>query len=70
VTDHQTSTAPNYTNPALMMLGLNLTSAFFVLWALYGLVPLLLLAVTLNHIITRLDDRHARQDWIRRSSRF
>ena len=66
----KTSPAPNYTNPALMMLGLNLTCAFFVLWAIYGLVPVLLLAVTLNHMITRLDDRRARQDWTRGTSRF
>ena len=57
---HSRSAAPNYTNPALILLGVNLTCAFFVLWALYGLVPVLLIAMLLNHGLTRLDQHRMR----------
>lgn len=48
------SAAPNYTNPALAMLGVNLTCSFVILWALYGLIPVLLIAAGLNHGLSRL----------------
>ncbi|MBY6135264.1 histidinol phosphate aminotransferase [Leisingera sp. XS_AS12] len=37
--------------------GINLMWIFFVLWVLYGLVPVLVLAVLINHLITRLEIR-------------
>ena len=49
--------APNYTNAALTMLGVNLGWIFFALWAAWGLVPVLLVATALNHLISRLRDR-------------
>lgn len=49
--------APNYTNPALIMLGVNLGWVFFLIWATAGMAAVLLLAVALNQLITRLRDR-------------
>lgn len=49
-----TSAAPNYTNPALALLAVNLTCSFVVLWALYGLIPVLLIAAGLNHGLSRV----------------
>lgn len=46
--------APDYTIAALTLLGVNAFWIFFVLWAAYGLVPVLLLAGFLNHLISRL----------------
>jgi hypothetical protein len=46
--------APDYTNPALIMLGVNLFCAFCTIWALWGLVPVLLLGAVLYHGIDRL----------------
>lgn len=50
--------APNYTNAAMVMLGINLLILFTALWAAYGLIPALLLALVLNHGVERL--AHAR----------
>jgi hypothetical protein len=46
--------APNYTNPALFMMAVNLIWIFFAIWAVYGILPVLLLAAGLNHLIDRL----------------
>ncbi len=48
------SAAPDYTNAALTMLGVNLMWVFFVIWAIYGLVPVMVLAAAINHGIDRL----------------
>ena len=55
--DRQISTAPNYTNAALVMLGVNFVWVFIALWAVVGLVPVLLLATGINHLISRFRDR-------------
>ena len=52
--DRPIGTAPNYTIPALVMLGVNLFWMLGVIWAVWGLVPVLVLAMVLNHLITRL----------------
>lgn len=52
--DHRMSSAPNYTNPALIMLGANLLWIFTLVWSLYGFVIALLLATSINHMVERL----------------
>lgn len=47
------SAAPNYTNPALVMLGVNFLWLFFAIWSLFGMIPLLLLALSIHHAIAR-----------------
>jgi len=46
--------APNYTDAAITMLGVNLLWIFFVLWVLFGFVPVVILAILINHGIDRL----------------
>jgi len=41
----------------LSFLAVNLLWIFFALWLLYGVVPVLLLAVAMNHMINRLEVR-------------
>ncbi|MHA6263751.1 histidinol phosphate aminotransferase [Arenibacterium sp. CAU 1754] len=57
--DHKVTAAPDYTVPALIMAGINLTWVFIALWAVYGWVPVLALAVFINHLITRLEIRRS-----------
>lgn len=45
--------APDYTNAALIMLGVNLTWVFVTIWAIFGLLPVLVLAAAINHLINR-----------------
>lgn len=55
--ERNVSAAHNYTTPALVMMGVNLTWMFLTLWAMYGLLPVLLLSAVINHGITLLDHR-------------
>lgn len=55
--DRPIGVAPNYTNASLTMLGVNLAWIFFALWAAWGLIPVILLAGAINHIISRVRDR-------------
>lgn len=41
---------------ALSFIGLNLMWIFFAGWMLFGMIPVLLLALVLNHLIDRLED--------------
>lgn len=47
--------APDYTAAAITMLGVNLMWIFFVAWVLFGFVPVLLLALLINHGIDRFE---------------
>lgn len=49
--------APNYTNAALTMMGVNLLWIFMAVWAVFGLIPVLVLGAVLNHMITLLAAR-------------
>lgn len=51
------SAAPNYTMPALVMMGVNLMWMFFALWALYGFLPVIIMALLLHVGINRLERR-------------
>ena len=44
--------APNYTNAALTMMWVNLMWVFFAIWAIWGMVPVLLLGAGLNRGIS------------------
>lgn len=58
------SEAPNYTNACIVMFGVNITWIFMVIWAVWGLICVMLLGWVINHIMTRFkaqaDARHAR----------
>lgn len=55
--DHRLPAAPDYTNAALVMFAVNLMALFFALWAIWGIGPVLVLAVILNHAIGRIAAR-------------
>ncbi|MBE1297098.1 histidinol phosphate aminotransferase [Phycobacter azelaicus] len=47
--------APDLLEATLSFIGINLMWVFFAIWVLYGMVPVLLLALFINHMITRLE---------------
>ena len=55
--DREIREAPDYSNAALTMLGVNLLWCFGLVWALFGFWTTILLALILNHGITRLSTR-------------
>lgn len=57
MSDRRIQAAPDYTNAALTMMGVNLMWIFVVIWAVFGMIPVLVLAALLNHGIGRLADR-------------
>ena len=60
--DRQIKEAPNYTNACIVMFGVNLSWMLFAIWAVWGLIAAFLFCLSLNHLITRLQERRlARQ---------
>ena len=55
--DQKLSRTPDILAAAVTFLGINMMWIFFVIWMLYGMVPVLVLAVLVNHFITRLEQR-------------
>ncbi|GAB5433199.1 MAG: hypothetical protein EpisKO_25690 [Epibacterium sp.] len=51
-----------FLSATLSFLAVNLLWIFFALWLLFGMVPVLLLAVTMNHMINRLEVRMIRAE--------
>ncbi|AHD00243.1 hypothetical protein [Leisingera methylohalidivorans] len=51
------ASVPDFFIAAITFAGINLVWIFFVVWVMYGMVPVLVLAVLINHLITRLDIR-------------
>lgn len=47
--------APNYTNACIIMFGVNLAWIFMVIWAVWGLIIVMLLGAVINHLMTRLE---------------
>jgi len=45
--------APNYTNACIAMFGVNITWVLVVIWAFWGLVAALLLALGVHHAMER-----------------
>ncbi|MDE4131820.1 histidinol phosphate aminotransferase [Phaeobacter sp. QD34_3] len=52
---HEQKTTPDLLETVLSFIGINLMWVFFAIWVLYGMVPVLLLALFINHLITRLE---------------
>ena len=48
---------PDLFTAAITFAGINLMWIFFAIWVMYGMVPVLVLAVLINHLITRLEIR-------------
>ena len=46
--------APNYTTACIAMFGVNITWVLVAIWAIWGLVAAVLLAIGVNHMIERL----------------
>lgn len=46
--------APNYTNACIAMFGVNITWVLVVIWAFWGLVAAVLLAIGVNHLMERI----------------
>lgn len=42
---------------AITFIAINMMWIFFVIWMIYGLVPVLVLAVLINHFIDRIEQR-------------
>lgn len=51
--DHNIGTAPNYTSACIVMFGVNITWILVAIWAIWGLIAAMLLALGLNHLIAR-----------------
>ena len=49
--------APNYTNACIVMFGVNITWIFMVIWAIWGLLVVMLLGAVINHLMKRLEAR-------------
>jgi hypothetical protein len=64
-TMHENHSKPvaDYKSTCLIMGFINLLWVFGALWAFYGLPVVLVLAATLNHLITRLDLKLARAQY-------
>ncbi len=46
---------PDYLSAVFIFMGVGLLWLFMLLWALFGFAAVLVLAVFLNHVITRID---------------
>ncbi|MVO16105.1 histidinol phosphate aminotransferase [Parasedimentitalea huanghaiensis] len=53
--DQKLSQSADLVNGVVTFLGLNLVWIFLVIWMLYGMVPVLVLAVLVNHAISRFE---------------
>jgi len=45
--------APNYTNACIAMFGVNIAWVLVLIWAVWGLIAALLLALALSHVMER-----------------
>lgn len=52
--DDQHQKAPNYTSACIVMFGVNITWILVAIWAFWGLVAAVLLALGLNHLMDRV----------------
>lgn len=49
--------APDFTQACIVMFGVNLSWILVALWAIWGLFAAILFALTLNHVMTRIEAR-------------
>ncbi|MEO0401507.1 MAG: hypothetical protein AAF214_03950 [Pseudomonadota bacterium] len=52
--DHEMGRAPNYTNACIVMFGVNITWVLVAIWAIWGLIAAGLLALGVNHLMSRV----------------
>ena len=55
--DQKLPQTPDILALAVTFLGINMMWIFFVIWMVYGMTPVLVLAVLINHAINRLEQR-------------
>ena len=53
---HKQGTAPNYTNACIVMFGVNITWILVAIWAIWGLIAAMLLALGVHHLMDRVRD--------------
>lgn len=53
--DDHPSPAPDFRMACVVLFGFNIAWVFVVVWAVWGLLYVLLLAFTLNHAMTRIE---------------
>lgn len=63
--NQKTGRAPNYTSACIVMFGVNLIWMLLFLFAVWGLMIAVFLALTVNHWLNWLDHKRRRdaQDW-------
>lgn len=49
--------APNFTNAAVVMFGVNITWIFVILWAVWGLIAVAATGWAINHAINFIEKR-------------
>ena len=52
--DRTQGKAPNYTNACIVMFGVNITWILVAIWAIWGLIAAVLLALGVNHLMARM----------------
>jgi hypothetical protein len=52
--DDHPSPAPDYRQACVVLFGVNITWILLAVWAIWGLVIVLMLALGLNHLMTRM----------------
>ena len=52
--NHDRPAAPNYTSACIVMFGVNLTWILVAIWAIWGLIVVMLLGAIINHMMTRI----------------
>ncbi|MEP4197825.1 MAG: hypothetical protein ABJL99_19540 [Aliishimia sp.] len=53
--DNRTS-APDFTNACIVMFGVNIAWVFMVIWAIWGLIFVMMLGAVINHMMTRISE--------------
>lgn len=59
--DNRHRSAPDFTNAALVMALVNLLWSFMLIWASFGMPAVIVLAVLLNYLISRLGHHRMRR---------
>lgn len=59
---HKLGRAPNFTNACIVMFGVNLAWVLLLLFAVYGLVAAVFIALVVNHWLNWLDYRRRLDD--------
>lgn len=60
--NHKLGRAPNFTGACIVMFGVNLAWIMLFIFAVYGLIAAVFIALVLNHWINWLEYRRAQQE--------